>query len=417
MTEQALLMFSKLLDAVRSLSAAPNLEQYLNGIVSHAAELTNSELASILEYDPNTREFSFTVVPWFHSAALKGVKVPLEGSAAGWVVREQKPLILADVTKEQRHFKEVDRVSEFQTHSLIAAPLMFCGEAIGVIEVVNREGDVPYGAEDAAMLELLAPLAVLAMRGAALEKNKQDFSVESAELDRRKNDFIAITSHELRTPLGLILGHATFLREIVSEEYHDQVDAIVRNASRLKEIIESLTRVDNYQTGTARVRQNKVSVRRIAQDVADTFRSVAEQKEVTIQTKFDESDLDVEGDGSKIFVALSNLVKNAIAFSNSGGVVTIQVGIVTGHVKVSVIDTGVGIPAKDLTRVFDRFYQVESHLTRRHGGMGLGLSVVKSTVEMHGGRIWAESTEGHGSNFTFILPFVSQSYYPSENAA
>jgi signal transduction histidine kinase len=78
---------------------------------------------------------------------------------------------------------------------------------------------------------------------------------------------------------------------------------------------------------------------------------------------------------------------------------------VPGYVKVSVIDDGIGIPAKDLPRIFDRFFQVESHLTRRHGGMGLGLSVAKVMIELHGGRIWAESMEGKGSNFTFLLPF------------
>ncbi len=114
--------------------------------------------------------------------------------------------------------------------------------------------------------------------------------------------------------------------------------------------------------------------------------------------------LEVEGDASKIAIVLGNLVRNAITFTDPGGHIFVVTEWVTGHVKVSVIDDGVGIPAKDLPHIFERFYQVESHLTRKHGGMGLGLAVVKVMVEMHGGRIWAESVEGQGSNFTFLLP-------------
>jgi signal transduction histidine kinase len=105
-------------------------------------------------------------------------------------------------------------------------------------------------------------------------------------------------------------------------------------------------------------------------------------------------------------------VKNALTFTNSGGHVTIRSSLDTGCIKVAVQDNGVGIPAKDLPHIFERFYQVESHLTRRHGGMGLGLSVAKVMIEIHGGRIWAESTEGKGSTFTFLLPLKSKNTVP-----
>lgn len=115
-------------------------------------------------------------------------------------------------------------------------------------------------------------------------------------------------------------------------------------------------------------------------------------------------DLAVNIDAAKIAITVSNIVKNAIAFCNNGGQVTIRGERQQDSVKVSVEDNGVGIPLKDIPHVFERFYQVKSHLTRKHGGMGLGLSVAKGMVEMHGGRIWVESMEGVGSTFTFILP-------------
>ena len=276
---------------------------------------------------------------------------------------------------------------------------------MGAFEVFNKADDAHYTEEDILVLETLASLATNAMQNNLLENNAQSSQNEARDLDRLKNEFIAITSHELRTPLGLILGHATFLRELVGGDYQEQVDAIIRNASRLQEIIESLSRVDNYQTGGASLRSRRVSVTRVIEDVSAAFRDIAIQKGVTLKAELDRSqDLLVVADASKIAIVLSNLVKNAITFTNEGGHITIRGSLESEFVKVVVEDDGVGIPAKDLPRVFDRFYQVESHLTRRHGGMGLGLSVAKVMIEMHGGRIWVESMEGVGSTFTFLLP-------------
>jgi signal transduction histidine kinase len=117
-----------------------------------------------------------------------------------------------------------------------------------------------------------------------------------------------------------------------------------------------------------------------------------------------ESPFYLDGDEVKLSIALSNLIKNALQFTEAGGHVTVKIQEASGYFKVSVIDDGIGIPARDLPRVFERFFQVETHLTRHYGGMGLGLSVAKAMVELHGGRIWAESEEGKGSVFTFILP-------------
>jgi signal transduction histidine kinase len=196
---------------------------------------------------------------------------------------------------------------------------------------------------------------------------------------------------------------------MLGQDYYEHLDAIIRNAARLKEIIENLSNVDNYQSGAARLRQRQVSIVQVVEDVVASFQEMAKQKGVKLKKQLDKAELLVDGDGGKIAIALSNLVKNAITFTDKGGQVLVKAGLVQGYVQVSVIDNGLGIPAHDMPRVFERFFQVESHLTRRHGGMGLGLSVAKVMIEMHGGRIWAESVEGKGSNFTFVLPLNTTS--------
>jgi signal transduction histidine kinase len=398
-------LLERLLELTRNLSTMVDLETYLQSILSAAAELTGSETASLLEYDDSAQGLRFKYVPWFHREAISSATIPLDESAAGWVFLHVKPLVIDDVKNDPRHYRKIDELAGFTTRSLLAVPLIMHGRPMGVFETFNKADDAHYTEEDIFVIEALASLATTALQNDVLENNALSSQDEARDLDRLKNEFIAITSHELRTPLGLILGHSTFLRELVGNEYHEQVDAIIRNATRLKEIIENLSRVDNYETGGASLRSRKISVNRIIEDVVASFRDMAVQKGVALKVAAErDQGLLVDADGSKVAIVLSNLVKNALTFTNNGGHVTVHAGLDSGFAKVVVEDDGVGIPAKDLPHVFERFYQVESHLTRKHGGMGLGLSVAKVMIEMHGGRIWVESTEGKGSKFTFLLP-------------
>jgi signal transduction histidine kinase len=394
----------RLLEVVRGLTTAPDLESFLQTIINEAIELTSSELASILEYDEAVEELRFLAMHWFQRELLRPVGVPLDGSAAGWVFRRGQPLIIQDTKADQRHFKVVDRVTKHETHSLIAVPLMVRGEVVGVLEALNKKDDAHYTEEDLTILETLGALAAQAMKNANLQRKVRSTSIELAELERLKTDFIAITSHELRTPLGLILGHATFLRELAGTQYAEQLDVIIRNATKLKEIVENLSDVDNVQTGAARVRSQKVSLGKIARDVILTFQEEANSRNIMLTCELGDSPFYINADEVKVSIALSNLIKNALQFTDAGGHVTVKVQEDSGYLRVSVSDDGIGIPARDLPRVFERFFQVETHLTRRYGGMGLGLSVAKAMVELHNGRIWVESEEGQGSVFTFLLP-------------
>jgi two-component system phosphate regulon sensor histidine kinase PhoR len=182
------------------------------------------------------------------------------------------------------------------------------------------------------------------------------------------------------------------------------MDVIIRSSMRLKEIIEDLSKVSNIDSGQARMRRRDVNVNFLIDDVVAPFTEQAAEKEVTLTFHPAKEKLILEGDGEKIGIAISHLIKNAIIFTDKGGVVEVTAEELPGFVKVSVTDSGIGIPQKDLGRIFERFYQVESHMTRRHGGMGLGLSVAKMMVEMHSGRINVESVEGKGSKFTILLP-------------
>lgn len=416
MTTERIDHLERLLEVVRGLTTAPDLESFLQTIITEASEMTDSELASILEYDEEADELRFLSMPWFDREALRPMGVPLDGSIAGAVFRKKQPLIIQDARADIRHFKTVDRVTKHLTNSLAAIPLIVRGDVVGVLEALNKQDDEHYTEDDITILETLGALAAQAMKNVALERKVKAAATELVELERLKTDFIAITSHELRTPLGLILGHATFLRELVNEKYVEQLDTIIKNAARLKEIVENLANVDNIQNGAASIRSHKVSLEKIAEDVVLTFQDEAKSKNITLLEDSGDAEHYLNVDGVKINIALSNLVKNALRFTDSGGTITIKIEEDVGYMKVSVSDTGIGIPAKDLPKLFDRFFQVEEHLTRKHGGMGLGLSVAKSMVELHGGRIWVESELGKGSTFTFLLP-IGEPKKPQETTS
>ena len=399
----------RLLEISRILSSTLDLSRLLQAIVELATELTNSETASILLFDSDFGQLRFAATPSFQGDSLLELHVPLKDSVAGWVFTNRRPLVIQNAADDPRVFRKVGQAVDFATRSILAVPLMIKSEPIGVVEAINKLQQGHYTEDDLEYLETLAAQAAITSENAQLLRDLQIANTELQRLDRLKSDFVAITSHELRTPLGLILGHATYLKEIVPKDFREQVDAITDSAMRLKTIIEDLSSIAHKEQGEARIRRTHFSIGDLAREVSERFSTLASEESIELISKLPRKGaLKIEADREKIEVALSHIVRNAITFTNPGGTVIIQAEKQNGYAQVSVKDTGIGIPECDIERVFDRFFQVEAHLTRKHAGMGLGLSIAKAMVEMHGGQIWCESEEGVGSMFVFVLPQKAQ---------
>ena len=337
--------------------------------------------------------------------ALKLIRVPLEASVAGQCFAQGLPVIVQDAQSDPGHFNGVDRDLKFTTRSILAVPLIFKSETIGVLEALNKQASANYTEEDVKILETLATLAATAISYTQIHENATRAANEISDLDQMKANFIAIASHELRTPLGIVMGHVMEIRETAQNAAERRrADIILSNTTRMKKIIEDLTEIDEFSQGKSRFKGQFVAMDELIKEVMDSFAEEARQKNIRLTSKVPERDLTIVGDWEKITLALSSLVKNALTFTNDNATVLILAEYLPGYIKISVIDNGIGIPPKDVPRVFERFYQVASHMTRRHGGMGLGLAVAKVMIEMHGGQIWVESVEGKGSNFSFLLP-------------
>jgi signal transduction histidine kinase len=395
----------RLIEISRSLGSATDLDSLLKSVVDAACELLDCEYSVILMYEEETDLLKFVSGPPAYREAMKRTRIPLENSVAGWAYRQAIPIHISDVRRDPRIKPEIESVLGFQARSILAIPLSFRGETIGVIEVINKRNDAHYTEDDVTILETLASQAAVVTLGTLLIEETEHAYKELEELERVKSNFIAIAAHELRTPLGLILGHATFLSESITDDLQKkQLEVIIRSATRLKKIVEDLSNVSSVQSGSLRLHRKSVALQYLIPKVAAPYHETARRKHISMIVKMPEIDLTVECDEEKLNTALSNLIDNALTFTNEYGHVIISAEKLPGYVKVSILDDGIGIPAKDLPRVFDRFFQVQSHLTRRHGGIGLGLSVSKAMIELHGGQIWVESIEGKGSNFSFLVP-------------
>jgi len=394
----------RLLEVCRNLSANLDFQPLLHSIIEVASELTLSESSSILIYDKDNNYLRFLAAPWYMMERLQSMGIPLDRSVAGWVYTNQQAMALHHTDKDNRISRMVDREITEKTNSLMAVPLIFKGKTIGVLETLNKTNDQHFTEDDVMVLETLASQAAVVIQNHILLEETQQAFQKMMELDRMKTDFIAITSHELRTPLGLVLGHTTILLEDCREEDRHNLEVVQQNATRLREIVEQFSDVERMRQGMTSLRRTRVSIPGIVREVMDSFQSIAKQHEISLTSELPSGTLSVDGDAEKVAIALRNLVQNAITFTNPGGKVKVKAEQVPGYIKVSVMDNGIGIPQEEQGRIFERFYQVEKHMTRKHGGMGLGLSLAREMIEMHGGKSWGESVEGKGSKFMFFLP-------------
>ncbi|MGB9180223.1 MAG: ATP-binding protein [Pyrinomonadaceae bacterium] len=243
-----------------------------------------------------------------------------------------------------------------------------------------------------------------------LLRREQQARSEAEASDRLKDEFLATVSHELRTPLNAILGWAALLNQGALEEetVHNALKVIERNAKAQAEIIGDILDVSRIITGKLRIESQPVNLAPLIQAAVDTLHPAASAKAITLTVSLDEAAGLVFGDSDRLQQVIWNLVSNAIKFTPKDGRIEVRLERVDSQLEVSVSDSGMGINEQFLPFVFERFRQADSSTTRAHGGLGLGLAIVRHLVELHGGTVRAESAgEGQGAVFTVHLPLAA----------
>jgi signal transduction histidine kinase len=227
-------------------------------------------------------------------------------------------------------------------------------------------------------------------------------------VENLKAEFISIASHELRTPLALLMGYTSILADdllgrlnVTEQEF---MNTIVESGERLARIVDELVQFAEAEGGQVRFTELKIDLQEIAHEAISALEARVREKGIEVREEFLPQRAQVRGDRKMLLGVLGHLLENAINFSRPGGKITVVIGERGDFYQVDVKDTGLGIPQVELPRIFDGFYQVEEHMTRQVGGLGLGLSIARRAVRLHGGEIWAESVLGQGSTFSLTLP-------------
>lgn len=229
------------------------------------------------------------------------------------------------------------------------------------------------------------------------------------ELDELKSNFLSMVSHELRTPLTTILGYISFLKTgKAGEMTKNQIESLnisEEEAVRLNHLIEELLDLSKIETGEFKVNLGCVDIVQVVNKATSSLQPLAANKGVVLENNFSEEPPLILADRERIFQVVTNLIENGIKFNKFGGKVCVSANGCSGNSKlrICISDTGVGIEQAQLDKIFDKFYQVDSISKRKYGGCGLGLAISKNIMELHNGRIWAESKIGTGSKFFIEL--------------
>jgi signal transduction histidine kinase len=397
---------ARLVEVSVTLNSTLDIDLLLQYIINTAAELIDAEVASIVLLDELEQDLRYAASTCGDSLELGKIPISLDRSLAGRIYRENKPLILTDLSREMASFGPIAAVMEVKPRSLAGVPMRIKSKAIGVLEALNkRNGD--FNTDDVHTLSILASQAAVAINNARLLAELHRAYDEMGKLDRMKSDFIALASHELRTPLGVILGYAAILREEAKGQMSEYARGVLDSAVHMRNLIDDMTNIRYLEMGRLTLSRERVDLRRLVAEARDDLRPLVEAKSQRLAVGVGRGPATVDVDRAKITLVLSNLLTNAVRFTPEGGQIQMRMFVKGKEAWVQVQDNGAGIPADEVERVFDRFRQLESHMTRQHGGLGLGLPLVRGIVELHGGRAWAESPgPGQGSTFNVVLPLA-----------
>lgn len=321
------------------------------------------------------------------------------------VLRTGAPQLVENVTDEMlqgivQSQALLDVVRKLGLRSWIIAPMIVRGRTLGALTVVYGDSERHYGASDVSFITDLASRAATAIDNARL--------YEAADAaNRAKDEFLATLSHELRTPLTAISGWAHMLQMGMDPETTRlAVDTILRSAKSQGELIDDLLDLSRIVAGTLQLNVAPVDLAKVVDELMLATRPAVDAKRLQLELHVPEAAL-VMGDERRLRQVIWNLISNAVKFTEPGGHIIVTLTMSDDSVRFSVADTGRGIDPQFLPHVWDRFRQADSSTSRLHGGLGLGLSVVRHLVELHGGVVGAKSDgEGMGSTFWFELPKV-----------
>ncbi len=376
-------------------------DDLLREMLNRVRELLETDSAAILLLTEGGQSLAVRATVGMREE-ITGLRVPAGRGVAGAIAASRAPLIVEDLPAADM----IPPLLRQEARSLIGAPLIVEEHLIGVIHA-NTTRPRRFTEDDVRLLRLAADRVALAIEHARLYEIERQARRQAEEANRMKDEFLALVSHELRSPLNAMLGYAAMLRHegLEARRVKHAVDVIERSGRAQAQLIDDLLDTARIISGKLRLSVGPVDLVSVIEESIQTIQPAADAKGILLQADLPSEIGQITGDPDRLRQVVWNLLSNAVKFTPPGGRVEARLERVDPHIHITVSDTGKGISPEFLPCVFDRFRQADGSSARRHGGLGLGLALVRYLVELHGGTIEAASEgEGRGATFKVTLP-------------
>jgi signal transduction histidine kinase/CheY-like chemotaxis protein len=381
------------------------LDDLLNALLNHIRDVLSTDTAAVLLLNDEATALVARAAKGLEEEVERGVTIPLGKGFAGRIAAERRPVIL-DYVEHSNVLNPLLREKGVQ--SLLGVPLLVSGRVLGVLHVGSLTRRT-FTKDDVHLLRLVADRAAVGIDHARLYEAAHHARRQAETASRVKDDFLAMLSHELRNPLGAVLSAVALLERIGTQD--DRAvkarTTIRRQAQHLSRLVDDLLDLARVQTGKLSLTLGPLNVGTVIDRALGALRASGALARHKVVAHIE--DVWIQGDAARIEQVFDNLVLNAIKFTSDGGKISVAVFATGAEVMLRVTDTGVGISAELLPRVFGLFTQGRQGLERRQGGLGIGLAIVQRLVEQHGGTVGAQSEgPGRGSIFIVRLPRASR---------
>ena len=388
---------------------ATDIDQMLNIIVQKSIVALNAEQGSILLVTQNQNDPFTTYIRQDDTSKLKH-KYHIGSNITGWVLLNKEPLIIENLATDTRFNASEEEKKEI--HSVLCVPMWFEGKIMGLMIVVNKKDKMHFEENDLTLLSIISVQASQLIKNLQLQEEtfqKRKEAEKLLELDRIKTEFFTNISHEFRTPLTLIIGPLEKLMDADQiESVQKQYNLIHKNAKKLLSLINQLLDLSSIDAGKVKLEIEVVDLINFTKGILASFQSLAEDKNIRLEFSSDNENLDIYIDKDKMEKIISNLLSNALKFTNEDGRISVSIIKKDSKVEISVEDSGIGIGEEDIKNIFNRFYKAKSSTIQE--GTGIGLALVKELVEIHYGTISVESKLNEGTKFHIEIPQHEELY-------
>jgi signal transduction histidine kinase len=407
---QSLEEVGALSEVSRAVSSSLHLRRVLDTVASYAVNLSGCDAAGVLEFNAARQAYDVVANRNLDAdflEALQRTSIDLGRSMVHRAAQSGEAVQVPDVavvTTEGMQLRDMTLAAGFR--ALLAVPMGGEDDTRGL--VLFRRAAGPFDERVVNLVTALANQSKVAVENAHLFLEIEEKGQQLEVANRHKSEFLANMSHELRTPLNAIIGFSEVLLERMFGEVNDKQEEylqdIFTSGKHLLSLINDILDLSKVEAGRMELELATFSLPMAVDNALTLVRTRAENHGITLGLDVDERLGDFVGDERKIKQILVNLLSNAVKFTPEGGRVGVHAGLANGHVEILVSDTGIGIAQEDQGLIFEEFRQAgQDHVGKREG-TGLGLTLTRKFVELHGGSIWVKSEVGHGSTFTFTLP-------------